>query len=47
MANSLAHRTTWLRPTSQGSVEEIKSNEEVIEAYLGTGRKQKARAEQG
>ncbi|MGD2172736.1 MAG: ABC transporter ATP-binding protein [Gammaproteobacteria bacterium] len=32
---------------TQGSVEEIKSNEEVIEAYLGTGRKQKSRAEQG
>ena len=32
---------------TQGSVEEIKSNEEVIEAYLGTGRKQKSRAERG
>jgi branched-chain amino acid transport system ATP-binding protein len=30
---------------AQGSIDEIKSNEEVIEAYLGTGRKQKSRAE--
>ena len=30
---------------AEGSIDEIKSNEEVIEAYLGTGRKQKARAE--
>jgi len=30
---------------AQGSIDEIKSNEEVIEAYLGTGRKQKTRAE--
>ena len=35
------------RLLTQGSVEEIKSNEEVIEAYLGTGRKQKSRAERG
>ena len=31
---------------TQGSIDEIRSNEEVIEAYLGTGRKQQARAEQ-
>ncbi len=30
---------------AEGSIDEIKSNEEVIEAYLGTGRKQKARGE--
>ena len=34
------------RLLTQGSVDEIRSNEEVIEAYLGTGRKQKSRAEQ-
>jgi len=33
------------RLLAQGSIDEIKSNEEVIEAYLGTGRKQKSRAE--
>ena len=30
---------------TQGSAEEVKANEEVIEAYLGTGRKQRTRAE--
>jgi branched-chain amino acid transport system ATP-binding protein len=30
---------------TQGSADEIKSNEEVIEAYLGTGRKHRSRAE--
>ena len=30
---------------AQGSAAEVKANEEVIEAYLGTGRKQKSRAE--
>ncbi len=30
---------------TQGTAEEVKSNEEVIEAYLGTGRKQRTRAE--
>jgi branched-chain amino acid transport system ATP-binding protein len=30
---------------AEGSAEDIKANEEVIEAYLGTGRKQKTRAE--
>ncbi len=30
---------------AEGSAAEIKSNEEVIEAYLGTGRKHKARGE--
>ena len=33
------------RLLAQGSIDEIKYNEEVIEAYLGTGRKQKSRAE--
>ena len=33
------------RLLAQGSAEEVKSNEEVIEAYLGTGRKQRTRAE--
>jgi len=28
---------------TQGTIDEIKNNEEVIEAYLGTGRKQKRR----
>lgn len=32
---------------TQGSVEEVKNNEEVIEAYLGTGRKHRSRSEQG
>jgi branched-chain amino acid transport system ATP-binding protein len=31
---------------TQGTAEEVKSNEEVIEAYLGRGRKQKSRAEE-
>ena len=35
------------RLLTQGSIEEVRANEEVIEAYLGTGRKQKSRAEQG
>ena len=30
---------------AQGSATQVKANEEVIEAYLGTGRKQKSRAE--
>ena len=30
---------------TQGTIEEVKNNEEVIEAYLGTGRKHKRRAE--
>jgi len=30
---------------TQGTVEEVKSNEEVIEAYLGTGRKHRAGSE--
>jgi len=30
---------------AQGSARQVKANEEVIEAYLGTGRKQKSRAE--
>ena len=30
---------------TQGTAEEVKANEEVIEAYLGTGRKHKARSE--
>jgi len=30
---------------TQGSADEVKANEEVIEAYLGTGRKHKSRAE--
>ena len=30
------------RVLAEGTVDEIKSNEEVIEAYLGTGRKYKA-----
>ncbi|MBP5855652.1 ABC transporter ATP-binding protein [Marivibrio halodurans] len=30
---------------TQGTIEEVKSNEEVIEAYLGTGRTQKRKAE--
>ena len=30
---------------TQGTAEEVKANEEVIEAYLGTGRKHKSRAE--
>jgi branched-chain amino acid transport system ATP-binding protein len=30
---------------AQGSAETVKANEEVIEAYLGTGRKHKSRAE--
>ena len=33
------------RLLTQGTAEEVKSNEEVIEAYLGTGRKQRTRAE--
>jgi ABC-type uncharacterized transport system ATPase subunit len=31
---------------TQGSIDEVRANDEVIEAYLGTGRKQKSRAEQ-
>ena len=31
---------------AQGTVHEVRNNEEVIEAYLGTGRKHKARGEQ-
>jgi branched-chain amino acid transport system ATP-binding protein len=30
---------------TQGTAEEVKANEEVIEAYLGTGRKHKTKAE--
>ena len=30
---------------AQGSATQVKANEEVIDAYLGTGRKQKSRAE--
>ena len=30
---------------AQGTIDEIKANEEVIEAYLGTGRKQRTRDE--
>ncbi len=30
---------------AQGTIDEIKANEEVIEAYLGTGRKHRARDE--
>ena len=30
---------------TQGTIEEVKNNEEVIEAYLGTGRRHKQRAE--
>ena len=30
---------------AQGTVDEVRNNEEVIEAYLGTGRKHKARGE--
>jgi branched-chain amino acid transport system ATP-binding protein len=33
------------RLLTQGTAEEVKSNEEVIEAYLGTGRKQKTKTE--
>lgn len=33
------------RLLTQGTAEEVKANEEVIEAYLGTGRKHKSRAE--
>jgi branched-chain amino acid transport system ATP-binding protein len=33
------------RLLTQGSIDEVRANEEVIEAYLGTGRKQKSRAE--
>ena len=32
---------------TQGTAEEVKANEEVIEAYLGTGRKRTPRAESG
>jgi branched-chain amino acid transport system ATP-binding protein len=35
------------RLLAQGTADEVKSNEEVIEAYLGTGRKQQSRAESG
>jgi branched-chain amino acid transport system ATP-binding protein len=34
------------RVLTQGSIDEVRANDEVIEAYLGTGRKQKSRAEQ-
>ena len=33
------------RLLARGTIDEIKANDEVIEAYLGTGRKQKARGE--
>jgi branched-chain amino acid transport system ATP-binding protein len=33
------------RVLTEGTAEEVKANEEVIEAYLGTGRKHKSRAE--
>ena len=33
------------RLLTQGSIDQVRANEEVIEAYLGTGRKQKSRAE--
>jgi branched-chain amino acid transport system ATP-binding protein len=33
------------RLLTQGTIDEVRANEEVIEAYLGTGRKQKSRAE--
>lgn len=32
---------------TQGTAEEVKANDEVIEAYLGTGRKHQARSEGG
>ena len=35
------------RLLAKGSVDEIRANEEVIEAYLGTGRKHRPRAEAG
>ncbi|MEM7293381.1 MAG: ATP-binding cassette domain-containing protein, partial [Pseudomonadota bacterium] len=34
------------RLLAQGTCDEVRANEEVIEAYLGTGRKHKARGEQ-
>ena len=35
------------RLLTQGTIEQVRANEEVIEAYLGTGRTQQSRAEQG
>lgn len=32
---------------AQGTLDEIKANEQVIEAYLGTGLKNKVKAEEG
>ena len=35
------------RVLAQGSIDQIKSNEQVIEAYLGTGLKNKGKLEAG
>ena len=40
-APAQAAASTWMYTMAEGKAEEVKSDERVIEAYLGTGRKHK------